>query len=374
MTPTARPDSAHLTELVALSLLRAGLDTQAARHARDVIPTHPPSDWLDVVAAEIWPDRTERWRQVASARGQVDAVVRLAASGGHRAVTCLDPDYPPLLRAIPDPPVVLWCQGSVEALMAPAVALVGSRNATPTSVAVARKLGRELAEAGLVVVSGLARGVDGAAHLGALDAGGRTIAVQGRGLNLIYPRQHAALAARIRESGAVVSELPADRPPLPPHFPLRNRIISGLSLATVVVEAGQGSGSLITARAALEQGRDVLAVPGGILSGNHSGCHALIKDGARLVDSVEDVLDEIGWVRRPAERSEIGRNRLQLSGLEAKMAEGEPYSVDNLAAATGQSASALLAQLCLLELSGRVSRVAGGRFVRGAGRAGGVGG
>jgi DNA processing protein len=333
------------------------------------VPVCPESEWLATIADQLWPDPSERHRQVRWALDRVDQTLALAAADGHGMLSCLDPAYPDLLRAISDPPVVLWTQGDQRLLSAPAVAVVGSRNATPVSMMVARTLAREIADAGLVVVSGMARGVDSAAHAGALDAGGRTIAVVGSGLNHVYPKRNEALAARIREAGAIISELPANALPLPPHFPLRNRIISGLSLATVVVEAGEKSGSLITAGQALEQGRDVLAVPGSVLSGVHRGCHRLIKDGARLVETVEDVLDELGWSRARAFQAENSSNHLQLSDLEANMAKGESYSVDNLAQTTGRSASNLLTELCLLELSGRVTRTAGGQFVRVAGPA-----
>ena len=179
------------------------------------------------------------------------------------------------------------------------MAIVGSRAATDYALQVAARLGAELAARGVVVASGLARGVDSAAHRGCLDAGGATVAVLGSGVDRIYPAEHADLAARICESGALVSELGPGAPPLPEHFPLRNRIISGISLAVVVVEAYDKSGSLITARCALEQGRDVMAVPGSVLSGRNRGSHALLKDGAKVVESADDILEELGWAARP---------------------------------------------------------------------------
>jgi DNA processing protein len=351
---------------VAISLLRSGLDALAARHAKSVLADRRPADWLQAVAERLWDKPAARSRHLQWAAGQVDRVIAQATQARHGVLTCLDPGYPARLREIADPPVVLWTQGDQTLLGIPSVAVVGSRNALAGSLAVARALGRGLAEAGLVVVSGLARGVDSAAHAGALEAGGRTIAVVGSGLTHVYPASNRELAARIRESGAIASELPADALPLPAHFPLRNRIIAGLSLGTVVVEAGARSGSLITARQALEQGRDVMAVPGGVLSGCHRGCHGLIKDGARLVESVGDVLDELGWSRQPAGRVENTRNHLQLSNLESNMAVGELYSVDTLAEKTGRTAPDLLTELCRLELGGRVSRT-GGHYVRLAG-------
>jgi DNA processing protein len=190
--------------------------------------------------------------------------------------------------------------------------------------------------------------------------------VLGCGADIIYPREHARLATEILASGVVLSEFSPGTPPLPEHFPLRNRIISGLARAVVVVEASDRSGSLITARMALEQGRDVLAVPGNVLSGQYRGSHALIKDGARLVETVRDVLEEIGWAPPPndEDRAKPEGPAEHPTGLERAMAPAEPYSVDDLAARTGRAASDLLAELSGLELRGRIARVSGGRFVR----------
>jgi len=360
--PTSGPPP--LSTLVAISLLRNGFDTSAARHAKDVLQEVPPSAWFRAVAERQTADPADRQENVRWALSGVDSCLQQAAKLKHRALTCLDPDYPPLLREIPDPPVVLWMQGQADILGLPAVAVVGSRDALPASLSIARTLGRELAKAGLVVVSGMARGVDGAAHLGALDETGRTIAVLGSGLGRIYPDEHKPMAARIMESGIVMSELRPYAGPYGRHFPLRNRIISGLCRATVVIEAAKKSGSLITARLALEQNREVLAVPGGPLSGRHRGCHSLIKDGARLVETVEDVLEELKWPYFKAVTAPDAHNHLQLSDLENNMAKGEPYSVDDLAKRTKRSASEILTDLCLFELNGRVVRTTGGRFVR----------
>ena len=187
---------------------------------------------------------------------------------GLTPVTWRDAAYPPRLTTIPDPPVAFWARGDLAVLGRPSIAVVGSRRATPSGLAVARQLAADLAGEGFCVVSGLARGIDGAAHAGALAAGGVTVAVLGCGADIIYPREHARLATEILASGVVLSEFSPGTPPLPEHFPLRNRIISGLARAVVVVEASDHSGSLITARMALEQGRDVLAVPGNVLSGS----------------------------------------------------------------------------------------------------------
>jgi DNA processing protein len=353
---------AGVEAFVAMSLLRPGPDTAAARHFKELSEAGRPTigDLARRLETRPGARASKVQRAIANApRAMADAsrlglaIVALPASG-----------YPDRLRQIPDPPIVLWTRGSAEVLDAPAVAIVGSRSATPTGISVAARLGRELADAGLVVVSGLARGVDAAAHRGALDGMGHTIAVLGSGADVIYPPEHTSLARQILErGGAIVSELAPGTPPRAGHFPLRNRIISGLARAVVVVEASEKSGSLITAKAALEQGRDVLAVPGNVISGRHRGCHALIKDGARLVETVDDVLEELKW-RREAVRSRPRVNSLQLSGLEGTMAVGEPYSLDELAEATGRGVQDLLAELGALELAGRIERRAGSVFVR----------
>jgi DNA processing protein len=278
--------------------------------------------------------------------------------------------YPVALSAISDPPKTLWIHGRVECLRGPMVAIVGSRAASPYALQVSHKLGADLARRHVTVVSGMARGVDSAAHQGALDAGGVTVAVFGCGVDVIYPREHTQLAARIRERGALISEFPPETPPLPPYFPQRNRIISGLSLAVVIVEAAEKSGSLITARFALDQGREVLAVPGNILGGRNSGAHALLRDGAKIVEGANDILEEI--------RGGIGDWGSGIGGVnESKSADsasqdpvlrhmtlGEPYDLDQLAERSGLDRIRLLQRLLELELTGTVQRVDGGRFVR----------
>ena len=362
MSTSGQPNPQLLEALVAASLLRTGGDTVAGRVARDLLPEVPAADLVRAVAERIWVDDATRRRNVLRACGAAERALQEGTRLGMQVLAITDEGYPELLKAIPDPPLVLWIDGQVAALREPAVGVVGSRAATPTSLAVARTLGRELAEAGLTVVSGLARGVDGAAHGGALEAG-RTVAVLGSGLDHIYPHQHKALAMEIVKLGAVISELPPGSPPSRHHFPMRNRIISGLCRAVVVVEASDRSGSLITARMAAEQGRDVLAVPGGILSGSHRGCHGLIRDGARLVETVGDILEEIGWILPPAARTGSD-NHLQLSDLEANMAVGEPYSVEDLARCLGRDPLGLLPELGRLEVAGRVTRLPAGHFMR----------
>lgn len=339
------------------------MDTRVQRFVRTLNTQSCDRTLLDRVAEQMgWLPFEARSRildALDQARRAMDAADRLGLS----LITPASCSYPELLRHIIDPPIVLWVKGMVEALAGPHVAVVGARAASYEGLCAARQLGQDLAGAGVSVASGMARGVDGAAHAGALEGGGQTVAVLGCGVDVAYPPEHARLAAQIVERGAIVSELAPGAPPLQHHFPMRNRIISGLSRAVVVIEASDRSGSLITARSALEQGRDVLAVPGAILSGRSRGCHALIRDGARLVDSAKDILEEIGWTSA-APPAESRNKSLQMSQLEETMAAGETYTLDELAARTGRPAGELLAELGELELAGRVARVTGGAFAK----------
>ena len=286
------------------------------------------------------------------------------------AISLGDLRFPTALAAIHDPPDTLWMTGEGDALRAPCVAIVGSRAASPYALEVARRLGADLARRNVAVVSGLARGVDSAAHRGALEAGGITIAVFGCGVDVIYPAEHRGLADRILERGALVSEFPPGTPPRREHFPQRNRIISGLSLAVVIVEAAEGSGSLITADFAMEQGRTVLAVPGNVLGGRNFGAHALLRDGAKLVECVDDILEELP----PGLRAEgLGLSeRKESKGLKPashdpvlrSMEEGDSYDLDEISDRSGVDRMKLLPRLLELELAGAVRRIEGGRFVR----------
>jgi DNA processing protein len=224
---------------------------------------------------------------------------------------------------------------------------------------VAHRLGVELSERGIVVASGLARGVDSAAHRGALDGGGRTVAVLGSGVDRVYPAEHEELADRISHKGVVISEFAPGAWPLPEHFPLRNRIISGISLAVVVVEASEKSGSLITARCALEQGRDVMAVPGSVLSGRNRGSHGLLKDGAKVVESADDILDGLGWPTAPLPPAAVSKS-FQSDELLARMEAGEVYRLEELMALTGVPGPRLLPRLMELELAGVVTNTGSG--------------
>jgi len=296
------------------------------------------------------------------ARRPVEAEKEKASAAGLQIVTSQDADYPPPLRELRGAPPVLYVRGAlVRELDSPAIAVVGTRRPTPYGRSVARRLGRELAEAGVTVVSGLARGVDGAAHRGALEAGGRTLAVLGSGLDRCYPAEHRELLATIAGTGAAVSEFGLGCPPLPANFPRRNRIISGLVRGVVVVEAAERSGSLITARLALEQGREVFAVPGPITSATSRGTHRLLRQGARLFAGVEDIFEELDLRVEPAEPPGD-----RLTDEERRVMEWigpEPVSIDRLIAETGLAADRLGALLGMLEMKDRIRDVGGGRVV-----------
>jgi DNA processing protein len=310
-------------------------------------------------------------RKCRYAEDEIPAAVALARDRAEIAMTLKgnalpipvdDSRYPALLSCIPDPPPVLWATGDLTTLSRPTVAIVGSRAATPYARDVAFRLAEGLSERGLAVASGLARGADVAAHQGSLRAGGPTVAVLGSGLGNIYPAEHASLVPMIASKGCVISELWPEAAPLPEHFPLRNRIISGISLGVVVVEASEKSGSLITARYALEQGRDVMAVPGNVLSGRNSGSHSLLKDGAKVVESADDILDGLGWPASAAP-SPSASKLLQRDSLLAVMAPGEVYGLDQLMELTGVTGTRLLPRLMELELAGLV-RNTGAGFTR----------
>ncbi len=346
-------------EQVAASLLSIGLNTRAARAFQGLDGERSAACLAERLAIPA----ADRQSRLDRARAQAQEALRRADAIGATIALARSEDYPEKLAHIYDPPIILWRLGQAPVLDMPAVAIVGSRRPSAGGTATAGRLAGGLARAGFVVVSGLARGIDAAAHRGALRAGGLSVAVLGSGVDVIYPPEHRELAAEVALTGCVVSELPPGTPPRARHFPLRNRLISGLSLAVVVVEAAERSGSLITARMALEQGRSVCAVPGSVVSGCHQGCHALIKDGARLVETVGDVLEELGL--SPVRTGQAAaRNSSAASGLLAAMRVGEPMGLDQLALATGRSGADLLAELGRLELAGQLDRSIGGSFVR----------
>ncbi len=304
----------------------------------------------------------------------IERDLRWLEAPGHSLLTAADPRYPPQLAAVPGSPPALFVQGDPAVLARPQIAVVGSRSATAAGRETAFEFASRLACGGLVVTSGLAIGIDAAAHRGAIAAGGATIAVCGTGLDRVYPAGHAALAAAIAAHGALVSEFPTGTPPRAQNFPQRNRLLSGLARGVLVVEAAARSGSLITARLAGEQGRDVMAIPGSIHNALARGCHRLIKDGAALIETVDDVLMTLGLPAVPASATggataaapgESPGGRLD-SGAEILLnALGfGPTELDRLVARTGLAAHTVIAGLQLLELEGRVESLAGGRYSR----------
>ncbi len=296
-------------------------------------------------------------------------------AGRRRIVTLGDPAYPVSLLTTDDPPIVLYMMGQELApdALARCVAIVGSRNPTPQGEANAQQFAKALASAGLTVVSGMALGVDGAAHRGALEGAApgqlATIAVVGTGLDRVYPKRHLALAHAITRQGVIISEYPVGTPPLAPNFPKRNRIISGLGAGTLVVEAALKSGSLITARQAVEQGKEVFAIPGSIHSPQSRGCHLLLKQGAKLVESAHDVLEELrlGGPAVPDAESAATGDAVVNAGRHAPLLRVlgfDPVGLDALVARTGMDAATLQAYLLELELDGQVARLPGGLFQR----------
>ena len=344
--------------LVALSLLPIDLWRISGTRLR---AGNSPDVVFDRLLAERWPEAHGKGAELL-ARAHA-ALARGAARRLH-PIGWSDAPYPTALAAIPDPPPVLWTRGSLAAFDRDAIAIVGSRAASPYALEVAEHLAADLARRGFTIVSGLARGVDSAAHRGAVSAGGSTIAVLGCGADVVYPAEHASLAAAIEPCGLIASELVPGTRPLPRFFPQRNRIISGLARAVVIVEAGERSGSLITARCALDQGRDVLAVPGNVLSGRNRGGHALLRDGARLVETVDDVLEEVRGVAAAADgAARTWRERTPRDPLLGCFISGEASDLDEIAERSGLTLAHLLPRLFELELAGRVARVGGGRFV-----------
>ncbi|MBL8472022.1 MAG: DNA-processing protein DprA [Rhodocyclaceae bacterium] len=289
-----------------------------------------------------------------------------AEQAGNAIITLADARYPPRLLETPDPPVLLYAKGRSELLAAPALAIVGARNATQQGCQDAAAFARAFAAGGLTVVSGLAQGVDAAAHGGALEAPASTVAVIGTGADRIYPPANAALARRIAEGGCIISELPLGTPARKENFPRRNRIIAGLALGVLVVEAAKTSGALITAKQAGEYGREVFALPGSIHSPLSKGCHALIRQGAKLVESARDVLEELRLpppATPPADAAPDAPVASADDSLLAALGHG-PVGMDELAGRSGLPAAQLLARLTELEMAGLVEQLPGGRLQR----------
>jgi len=318
------------------------------------------------------------------------------AEPGHRLLRCTEADFPPQLENIPQPPAVLFVVGDAGLLLHPQVAIVGARGASAAGLVHARAFARSLAEAGFVITSGMADGIDGAAHQAAIDAAGATLAVIATGPDRVYPRKHHALARRIAAHGALISEFPPGTPARADHFPRRNRIISGLSLGTLVIEAGVRSGSLITARLAAEQGREVFALPGSIHNPLARGCHRLIRDGARLVEGTAEIIETLtpaacmlgaelaGRLQRDPLRDDVrsasgeprardlpvGSVACQDSAYQRLLHElgHEPATMDELVQRSGLSAAALSSMLLMLELEARVESLPGNRYQQLPGR------
>lgn len=306
----------------------------------------------------------------------VEATLAWADVPGRRIVCFADADYPQLLREISDPPIVLYCEGEIALLQRQVMAIVGSRTPTPSGTETAQIFAMQLARRGFVIVSGMALGIDAAAHRGSLAAQGGTIAVVGTGLDQVYPARHAELAADIRSQGLIISEFPLGAPPLGRHFPMRNRIISGLSQGVLVVEAGIHSGSLITAHQAMEQGREVFAIPGSIHNPTSKGCHHLLREGAKLVDNINDILEELGGVLHTStmhiaqEYPEPTENLDDQYEILLAALDDVPASVERIVERSGLTPELVCSMLLALELQNLVHITASGLYSRALGRSG----
>jgi DNA processing protein len=307
-----------------------------------------------------------------AARAETDKTMESLEQHHIDVITLADEGYPHLLKNICDPPVCLYVRGKILN-DEPCVGVVGSRKASGYGVSVAKKISSELSQYHICVISGMARGIDTAAHLGALSVGGRTIAVFGCGLDIVYPPENKKLMERIIENGAVISEYPPGVLPAPHHFPIRNRIVSGMSAGILVVEAGEKSGSLITAQLALEQGRDVYALPGNVISINSKGTNKLIQDGAKLVTSVQDILEEVVWFKSLEEKAVLDLNsyRNKKSIQEAldtdeqnvmEMLSLEALQIDEIQRKLSCELPLVHRVLLSLEMKGLIKREAGGRY------------
>ncbi len=374
MEPRQGNQDAWLVMLLAPGLGAGSLRILVSRHgsALSALAALRRGDCRGELAAE-----TRAWLD-APDEAALDRSRDWLAGPDHHLLGWDDPDYPGLLREIGGAPPALFVAGDATLLWMPQVAIVGSRSASAHGLDITRRFSRALGSAGFTITSGMADGVDGAAHAAALDAGARTIAVLGTGPDLVYPRKHGALAARIAAAGALISEFAPGTTARPEHFPRRNRILSGLALGTLVVEAGLASGSLITARCATEQGREVFAVPGSINNPLARGCHQLIREGARLVETADEIVGELS----PLAAAAGDRLRARLAGTgsmpvaNARPARDgdyvrlldalghEPAALDTLAERTGLAVTALSSMLLVLELDGEVRAERGGRYAR----------
>lgn len=352
----------------------------SARDARALLANLPVSQNLGVGAVPVRALARDRLQALLTPLddahwARIEAWRLLA---GNDIVTWADADYPPRLRELGDAPLALYLHGNRALLTSPQLAIVGSRNPTPTGAETAHAFAAALAASGLTIVSGLALGIDAAAHRGALAGTGATIAVMGTGLDRVYPARHRSLAHDIAQAGGLlISELPLGSPPRREHFPRRNRLISGMSAGVLVVEAAVQSGSLITARLANEQGREVFAIPGSIHSPLARGCHALIREGAKLVETAQDVLEELMplfALQAPTpidEAGDVADSSAALDGEEIKLLRAmahDPVDVDTLGARSGLTSGVISSMLLRMELRGIVSACAGGKYVKTATR------
>jgi len=349
-----------------------GASAVAAASTRDLIRHGMPEE---AAAAISKPDEK-----------RIEADLRWLADSNHHLLCWDNEDYPALLRRIQNPPAALFIDGDPGCLWQPQIAVIGSRNPTSGGLAHARDFSTTLARQGMTITSGLASGIDSAAHTAALDAGAITIAVNGTGLDKVYPASSRAVAERIRAQGAMISELPLGSPPKRQHFPSRNRIISGLSLAVLVIEAGLNSGTLITARKAAEQGRDVFALPGSLHNPMVKGCHRLIREGARLVETTADIMQELGpmaaelqseitqqldLLAKPEQETNqqtTGPKQNLLNDAEYKLVWDilgfDPKPMDIIIEQTGLKANAVSSMLLMMELKGMVKKHSSGRYLR----------
>jgi DNA processing protein len=368
----ARMDSLRATALLARA------PSLVAEHLNALVAATGSLEAAAAIGARVVPGvelpRSAREFLAAPDEAAIDADIEWIRTANATLIPCTSPSYPRLLACTSRAPAVLYVLGNASALHTTQLAIVGSRSPTASGRDTARDFAQFFSRAGFTITSGLALGIDSASHEGALDAQGVTIAVCGTGLDIVYPRKNILLARRICERGALVSEFPPRTGPLPPHFPQRNRIISGLSSGTLVVEAAQNSGSLITAQHALEQGREVFAMPGSIHNPLSRGCHKLIREGAKLVESAADVLSELPNFLQPQPLAKPQAGAAGVADAQQALDKDyeilldalgfEPAGIDVLAARTGIAGATINSMLLSLELRGRVVPHAGGRYGR----------
>ena len=374
---------ADLADWIALNMIR-GIGPRTANHLLNLFGSPAQVFAASRLALEKEGLKPETIRELHSAEilDKAGAEIERLEALGARIITIEDEDYPELLREIYDPPIALYVRGDLERACArPALAIVGSRRCSTYGINCAQSLSRDLAAHGLTIVSGMARGIDAAGHRGALEAGGLTLAVVGTGLEKTYPKEHEKLQAEIIASGAVISEFPLGTPPLPQNFPYRNRILSGLCFGVLIIEAAEHSGSLITARLAYEHGREVFAVPGNITSQTSFGPNFLIKDGAKLVQQWQDVVEELPLelkeqilgVRRNAKTEAQDEAQPNFAAMEFSeserrvldlLAADAPAHIDQLLASCGLSSGELMSALLGLEMKDRIRQLPGKSFIK----------